>query len=117
MEHLVVTVGGQKGGTGKSTVAQGIAVEAAKGPFDEAQLQPFGTVLGIAGVHAEAHREVGELDPRGDPVVVALENRRPRAPGQELGIRLGALDQIEHALRRIRHQHGAPDVQRCLPLG
>lgn len=30
MEHLVVTVGGQKGGTGKSTVAQGIAVEAAK---------------------------------------------------------------------------------------
>src|SRR5437870_4596296 len=30
MDHLVVTVGGQKGGTGKSTVAQGIAVEAAK---------------------------------------------------------------------------------------
>ena len=30
MDRLVVTVGGQKGGTGKSTVAQGIAVEAAK---------------------------------------------------------------------------------------
>jgi chromosome partitioning protein len=30
MEHYVVSVGGQKGGTGKSTVAQGIAVEAAR---------------------------------------------------------------------------------------
>jgi chromosome partitioning protein len=30
MDHYVVSVGGQKGGTGKSTVAQGIAVEAAR---------------------------------------------------------------------------------------
>src|SRR5262245_66556992 len=30
MEHYVVSVGGQKGGTGKSTVAQGIADEAAR---------------------------------------------------------------------------------------
>jgi chromosome partitioning protein len=30
MEHYVVSVGGQKGGTGKSTVAQGIAVETAR---------------------------------------------------------------------------------------
>jgi chromosome partitioning protein len=30
MEHYVLSVGGQKGGTGKSTVAQGIAVEAAR---------------------------------------------------------------------------------------
>jgi chromosome partitioning protein len=30
MEHYVESVGGQKGGTGKSTVAQGIAVEAAR---------------------------------------------------------------------------------------
>jgi hypothetical protein len=64
--------------------------------LDHAHLQPLRARLGVAGLKAEAHLQVLEVDARRHPFVAALQDVGGGAPGQELRVVLGLFDEVEH---------------------
>jgi hypothetical protein len=95
---------------GRERAETPVALEAAEGPALHPHRQPLGAPLRVARDDLEIDTVPCNGDSRCDDRVIALEDRCGGAPWQERRIVLGALDQVEHVLGRIRNQRGPMHV-------